>query len=40
MPQPPDDDQIQKMLDDADIDPDQLTPNQIVNRALGRDTNA
>jgi len=37
MPQPADDEQIQRMLDAAGDDPDQYTPDQIVNLARGRD---
>lgn len=36
----PDDDAIQKMLDDADDNPDELTPDQVANLARGRDKNA
>ncbi|WP_301952533.1 hypothetical protein [Curtobacterium sp. VKM Ac-2852] len=40
MPQPADDDEIQRMLDAADDNPDDFTPDQIVNLARGRDKNA
>jgi len=40
MPQPADDEQIQRMLDAADDNPDEFTPDQIVNLARGRDKNA
>ncbi|WP_416264221.1 hypothetical protein ACNANV_16240 [Curtobacterium flaccumfaciens pv. flaccumfaciens] len=33
----PDDDEIQKMLDAADENPDEHTPDQVVNLARGRD---
>ena len=39
MPRPTDDDEIQRMLDAADDDPDQYTPDQIVNLSQGRDKN-
>jgi|GEM_PF-6898085 len=40
MPQPADDDQIQKWLTDADDNPDEYTPEQIANLARGRDKDA
>lgn len=39
MPRTPDDDEIQKMLDDADDNTDEYTPDQIVNLSRGRDKN-
>jgi len=40
MPQPADDDQIQKWLDATDDNPDDYTPDQVVNLARGRDKDA
>lgn len=34
-----DDEDIQRWLDDADDNPDDYTPDQIVNLARGRDKN-
>lgn len=39
MPQPADDEQIQQWLDDAADNPDEYTPAQVVNLALGHDKN-